>query len=73
MEKEWPKLVAEERSLDTVVRKALSEEVVVTEDRLQKENKEDFLRKQKVFEAWGRKEIDMFKNQSKANVVRHAQ
>ena len=34
-----------------VVRKVLSEEVMVTEDRLQKENKEDFLRKQKVFEA----------------------
>lgn len=72
MGKEWPKLV-EERSLDMVVRKVLSEEVMVTEDRLQKENKEDFLRKQKVFEAWGRKEIGMFKNQSKANVVRHAQ
>ena len=34
-----------------VVRKVLSEEVTVIEDRLQKENKENFLRKQKVFEA----------------------
>ena len=66
-------LVAEERSLDMVVRKVLSEEVTVAEDTLQKENKEDFLRKQRVFEAWGRKEIGMFKNQSKANVVRDAQ
>lgn len=73
MEKKWPELVAEERSLDMVVRKVLSEEVTVTEDRLQKENKENFLRKQKVFEAWGREEICMFKNQSKANVVRDAQ
>ena len=40
MEKKWPELVAEERSLDMVVRKVLSEEVTVTEDRLQKENKE---------------------------------
>jgi len=73
MEKKWPELVAEERSLDMVVRKVLSEEVTVTEDRLQKENKENFLRKQKVFEAWSRKEICMFTNQSKANVVRDAQ
>ena len=73
MEKKWPELVAEERSLDMVVRKVLSEEVTVIEDRLQKENKENFLRKQKVFEAWSRKEICMFKNRSKANVVRDAQ
>ena len=73
MEKKWPELVAEERSLDMVVRKVLSEEVTVIEDRLQKENKENFLRKQKVFEAWGRKEICMFKNRSKTNVVRDAQ
>ena len=34
-----------------VVRKVLSEEVTVAEDTLQKENKEDFLRKHRVFEA----------------------
>lgn len=39
-----------------VVRKVLSEEVMVTEDRLEKENKETFLRKQKIFvEASGRR------------------
>ena len=46
---------------------------MVAEDTLQKENKENFLRKQRVFEAWGRKEIGMIKNQSKANMVRDAQ
>lgn len=47
--KKGPEIVAEWWLLGMVDRKVLSEEVMVTEDRLEKESKETFLRKQKIF------------------------